>query len=240
MARKGRMLYEGKAKRVYETDAPDLCIVEYKDDATAFNGAKRGVIAGKGAVNNRMSNVFFRVLEDHNVATHFVEELSERETLVRRVAIVPLEVVVRNLAAGSMAKRLGLAEGLELARPIVEFYYKNDALGDPLITDDHAEILGLATPADLAAIRQEALRVNDVLRPFLAERGVLLVDFKLEFGRDSAGRLLLADEISPDTCRFWDVKTRERLDKDRFRRDLGGVEAAYQEMWRRVSEVEAR
>jgi phosphoribosylaminoimidazole-succinocarboxamide synthase len=231
---KRAMLYEGKAKQVYATDDPEQVIVIYKDDATAFNGAKRGAITGKGALNNRMTAIFFQLLESKGIRTHFVEALSDREQLVRKVKIVPIEVVVRNIAAGSLSKRLGLPEGAELARPIVELYYKDDALGDPLINDDHIAILNLATPEQLERIRAEALAVNAVLRAYLAERRVLLVDFKLEFGTDTQGNLLLADEISPDTCRFWDAETREKLDKDRFRQDLGGVEEAYQEMFHRL------
>lgn len=228
------MIYEGKAKKVYTTDDPSLVIVEYKDDATAFNGEKRGTISGKGEMNNRMTAIFFEMLGAQGIPTHYVERLSEREQLVKRVRIVPIEVVVRNIAAGSLSKRLGLPEGQELPRPIVELYYKDDALGDPLINDDHIAILDLATPEQLATIRTYALAINDILRAHLAGRNVLLVDFKLEFGTDGAGKLLLADEISPDTCRFWDAKTREKLDKDRFRRDMGGVEEAYQEMLRRL------
>lgn len=235
MAVKLDMLYEGKAKRVYATDNPELCIVEYKDDATAFNGEKKGQISGKGVVNNRMSNLFFELLASHGIRTHFVETLSDRATLVRKVSIVPLEVVVRNLAAGSMAKRLGISEGQPLSRPILEFYYKDDELGDPLVTEDHALVLGWATQPEIDQIRETALVVNQVLSDFLLERGVILVDFKLEFGRDILGNILLADEISPDTCRYWDSTTKEKLDKDRFRRDLGGIEEAYQEMMRRVS-----
>lgn len=230
----GPLIYEGKAKKVYATSSPEHVIVEYKDDATAFNGQKRGVIAGKGVVNNRMSNLFFRLLEAHGIETHFVEELSERRTLVRKVEIVPVEVVVRNLAAGSMAKRLGIPEGTPLRRPIVEFYYKNDELGDPLVSEEHVEALGWASAGEIDTIRKTALRVNQVLGEFLAAQNVRLVDFKLEFGRTPGGRLLLADEISPDTCRFWDLTSGEKLDKDRFRRDLGGVEQAYEEMMRRV------
>jgi len=237
MVSKGELLYEGKAKKVFATENPAYRIVEYKDDATAFNGLKKGTIAGKGVVNNRMSNLLFQMLEQQGIPTHFVEELSGRETVVKGVTIVPLEVVVRNLAAGSMAKRLGLEEGLELSRPIVEFYYKDDELGDPLVTDDHVEVCHLAAPAVRDEIRSMALKVNQYLGQFMAERGILLVDFKLEFGITDDGQLLLADEISPDTCRFWDMKTREKLDKDRFRRDLGAVEEAYAEMMRRVSEV---
>jgi phosphoribosylaminoimidazole-succinocarboxamide synthase len=231
---KGELLYEGKAKKVYATERADEVIVDYKDDATAFNGEKRGTITGKGELNNRMTAIFFELLGDAGVPTHFVELLSEREQLVKRVRIVPIEVVVRNIAAGSLAKRVGLPEGQELPRPIVELYYKSDELGDPLINEDHIAILGLATPEQLQQIRAYALRVNEVLRAHLAGRGVLLVDFKLEFGTDAEGNILLADEISPDTCRFWDAATKEKLDKDRFRRDMGGVEEAYQEMLRRL------
>jgi phosphoribosylaminoimidazole-succinocarboxamide synthase len=232
---KGEMLYEGKAKKVYATDDPDLVIVDYKDDATAFDGKKRGTITGKGELNNHMTAIFFELLEREGIPTHFVERLSDREQLVRRVRIIPVEVVVRNIAAGSLSKRLGLPEGRELPRPIVELYYKSDELGDPLINDDHIAILELATPEQMQQIREYALAVNRVLREHLAGRKVLLVDFKLEFGTDASGRILLADEISPDTCRFWDADTREKLDKDRFRRDLGGVEEAYQEMLRRLA-----
>jgi phosphoribosylaminoimidazole-succinocarboxamide synthase len=231
---KGEMLYEGKAKRVYATDQPKYVIVEYKDDATAFNGEKRGTIGGKGELNNRMTAIFFELLGGAGIPTHFVERLSDREQLVKRVTIIPIEVVVRNVAAGSLSKRLGLSEGQELPRPIVELYYKSDELGDPLINEDHIAILGIATPEQLARIREYALTVNSLLREHLAGRRVLLVDFKLEFGTDAAGTILLADEISPDTCRFWDADTHEKLDKDRFRRDLGGVEEAYQEMLRRL------
>jgi phosphoribosylaminoimidazole-succinocarboxamide synthase len=234
---KGEMLYEGKAKQVYATDDSEQVIVVYKDDATAFNGAKRGAISGKGVLNNRMTAIFFQLLESKDIRTHFIEALSDREQLVRRVKIIPIEVVVRNIAAGSLSKRLDLPEGNELARPIVELYYKDDALGDPLINEDHIAILNLATPEELRQIRAEALAINAVLREYLAERRVLLVDFKLEFGTDTQGNLLLADEISPDTCRFWDAETREKLDKDRFRQDLGGVEDAYQEMFRRLGGV---
>ncbi|MCL6625623.1 MAG: phosphoribosylaminoimidazolesuccinocarboxamide synthase [Alicyclobacillus shizuokensis] len=236
MAAKLELLYEGKAKKVYRTDNPQQYIVEYKDDATAFNGQKRGSIAGKGVVNNRLSNLFMRLLAKQGVQTHLIEPLSDRETLVHAVRIVPLEVVVRNLAAGSMAKRLGIAEGTPLARPIVEFYYKDDALGDPLVTDDHIEVLGLAPAAERDQMRQMALLVNDILGGFLRRIGITLVDFKLEFGIDAEGRLRLADEISPDTCRFWDAKTQKKLDKDRFRRDLGDIEAAYREVLSRVEE----
>ena len=238
MTAKGQQLYEGKAKKVYATDSPDFYIVSYKDDATAFNGEKRGTIVGKGVVNNKMSNTLFALLEQQGIPTHYVETLSDRETLVKAVKIIPLEVVVRNLAAGSMAKRLGLEEGTELKHPIVEFYYKNDELGDPLVTDDQIDALGWATEEERNQIKSLALKVDEVLSEYLLKRNVLLVDFKLEFGRDNAGNLLLADEISPDTCRFWDATTKEKLDMDRFRRDLGGVEEAYEEIMRRVSEVQ--
>jgi phosphoribosylaminoimidazole-succinocarboxamide synthase len=231
---KGTLLYEGKAKQVYATDRPDCVIVRYKDDATAFDGKKRGTITGKGELNNRMTAIFFELLSAAGIPTHFIEQLSEREQLVKRVTIVPIEVVVRNIAAGSLSKRLGLPEGQDLPRPIVEFYYKSDELGDPLINEDHIALLNLATPEQLAHLRQYALAIDAILREYLAQRRVLLVDFKLEFGVDAAGQLLLADEISPDTCRFWDADTRAKLDKDRFRRDLGGVEEAYQEMLRRL------
>jgi phosphoribosylaminoimidazole-succinocarboxamide synthase len=231
----GQMLYEGKAKKVYATDQPEYVIVDYKDDATAFNGEKRGTISGKGELNNRMTAIFFELLAQQGIPTHFVERRSEREQLVKRVSIIPVEVVVRNIAAGSLSKRLGLPEGRDLPRPIVELYYKSDELGDPLINDDHIAILGIATPGQIAQMRDYALRVNDILRQHLAGRSVLLVDFKLEFGTDATGTILLADEISPDTCRFWDAATHEKLDKDRFRRDMGGVEEAYQEMLRRLA-----
>jgi phosphoribosylaminoimidazole-succinocarboxamide synthase len=233
----GEMLYEGKAKQIFATDDPTLVVVHYKDDATAFDGKKRGTIVGKGEMNNRITAIFFAMLGEQGVDTHFVERLSERDQLVKKVSIVPIEVVVRNIAAGSLSKRLGLPEGQDLPHPIVELYYKSDELGDPLINDDHIAILKLATPEQVAQIRRTALAINDILRAYLAERRVLLVDFKLEFGTEAAGTLLLADEISPDTCRFWDADTREKLDKDRFRRDLGGVEAAYQDMLRRLGGV---
>lgn len=228
------MIYEGKAKKVWTTDDPTLYVIEYKDDATAFNGEKRAQIAGKGALNNQIATRFFEVLASAGIASHFVQSLSETEQLVRAVRIVPLEVVVRNIAAGSLAKRLGWEEGRPLPQTIVEFYYKSDALGDPLLNDSHIAALDLATPAQLTEIETLARRINDVLQPYLRERNVLLVDFKLEFGIDANGTILLADEISPDTCRFWDATTHEKLDKDRFRRDLGGVEDAYRELLSRV------
>jgi len=229
-------LYEGKAKKVYATEDGDFCIVSYKDDATAFNGLKKGTILGKGVINNRMTNMMMRMLEKNGVPTHFVEELSDRDTLVRRVQIVPLEVIVRNISAGSFAKRYGVPEGIVFKAPTVEFSYKNDDLGDPLLNTSHALALGLATEAEIETIRTYALKVNDLLKAFLLRHGIELVDFKLEFGRLPDGTIVLADEISPDTCRLWDVVTHEKLDKDRFRRDLGGVEDAYQEVMRRLLE----
>ena len=235
MEKRGQ-LYEGKAKRVYATDDPELLIVSYKDDATAFNGLKKGTISGKGVINNQMSNRLMARLAGAGVPTHYVQELSERETLVRRVQIVPLEVIVRNIAAGSFSKRYGVEEGVVFARPTVEFSYKHDDLGDPLLNTDHALAIGLATEEEIATIRRYALAVNDFLRAFWAEAGVTLVDFKLEFGRTGDGTIILADEISPDTCRLWDSETHEKLDKDRFRRDMGGVEEAYQEIMRRLND----
>lgn len=231
---KREQIYEGKAKKVYATDDPDLLIVSYKDAATAFNGLKKGTITGKGVINNRMSNALMKKLEEAGIPTHFVEELSERETLVRRVAIVPLEVIVRNISAGSFSKRYGVPEGIVFDEPTVEFSYKNDALGDPLINDSHALALGLATKEEIETIKDYALRVDRELRQIWAERGVTLVDFKLEFGRLPDGKIILADEISPDTCRLWDTETGKKLDKDRFRRDLGGVEEAYAEIMKRL------
>jgi len=230
---KGPLIYEGKAKKLFATDQADRVIQYFKDDATAFNAQKRGTIAEKGLVNNMVSERLFRLLEEGGVPTHFVERLSDREMLTKRVTIVPIEVVVRNVVAGSLAKRLGLKDGEAIGPPIVEFYYKNDALGDPLITEDHVRLLKLAEPAVVSEIRDQALRVNTILTPFFRERGMVLVDFKLEFGLHH-GKLILADEISPDTCRLWDVKTRESLDKDRFRKDLGRIEEAYHEVLRRV------
>ena len=234
--KKLEMIYEGKAKRVYATDEAELLIVDYKDDATAFNGEKRGTIVGKGVINNQMSNRLMRRLEQAGVPTHFVKELSERETLVRRVEIVPLEVIVRNRSAGSFSKRYGVEEGHIFDAPTLEFSYKNDALGDPLINSSHVIALGLAAPEELELIRRYAFRVNEVLSALWASRGITLVDFKLEFGRLADGTIVLADEISPDTCRLWDSATGKKLDKDRFRRDLGGVEDAYAEVMRRLCE----
>ncbi len=232
--KKLEQVYEGKAKKVYKTDDPEIFIVDYKDDATAFNGVKKGSILGKGAINNRMTNFLMRKLEEAGIPTHYVEQLSDRETAVKRVSIVPLEVIIRNIAAGSFSKRYGVEEGTPLKISTIEFSYKNDELGDPLINDYHAIALGLATPEEIETIKDYSFRINDFLKETLLECGVTLVDFKLEFGKLSDGTIVLADEISPDTCRFWDAKTGEKLDKDRFRRDLGNVEGAYQEMARRL------
>ena len=232
---KREQMYEGKAKKVYATDDANYCIVSYKDDATAFNGLKKGTIAGKGVVNNRMSNFLMKKLtEEAGIPTHLLEELSERETLVRKVKIVPLEVIVRNIAAGSFSKRFGVEEGRKLLRPTLEFCYKDDELGDPMANSYHIVACGWATEQDLETITDYTFRINDYLKKFFASVGVELVDFKLEFGKTPDGAIVLADEISPDTCRFWDIKTHEKLDKDRFRRDLGNVEGAYEEMMRRV------
>ena len=228
------MIYEGKAKKVYTTDDENLVIVSYKDDATAFNGLKKGTIAGKGVINNQMSNALMRRLECRGVPTHFVEELSERETLVKKVAIVPLEVIVRNVSAGSFAKRYGVKEGIVFDAPTLEFSYKNDDLGDPLLNRYHALALKLATEEEIDTIARYAFKVNEVLKAYFLKLNITLVDFKLEFGRLPDGTIVLADEISPDTCRFWDKDTGEKLDKDRFRRDLGGVEDAYNEVMRRL------
>jgi phosphoribosylaminoimidazole-succinocarboxamide synthase len=232
------LLYEGKAKQVYRTADPDLLIQHFKDDATAFNAQKRGTIASKGIVNNRTSEVFFKLLEEHGVATHFVRRLSDRDMLIRACEIVKVEVVVRNIIAGSLAKRLGRPEGELLPEPVVEHYLKDDALGDPMINDWHIRVLRLASAPELQTINETALKVNAILREFLDARDIVLVDMKMEFGRHQ-GRMLLADEICPDTCRFWDKATSEKLDKDRFRRDLGGVEEAYQEVARRICGVAA-
>ena len=232
-------LYEGKAKKVFRTDDPELLIVDYKDDATAFNGLKKGSIAGKGVINNQMSNRLMAKLEKAGVPTHFVQELSPRETLVKRVSIVPLEVIVRNLSAGYFAKRYGVEEGIVFDAPTIEFSYKNDELGDPLLNSYHALALKLATAEEIDTIKRYAFQVNDFLKALWAECGVILVDFKLEFGRLADGSIVLADEISPDTCRLWDEKTHEKLDKDRFRRDLGGVEDAYAEIMKRLMDHDA-
>lgn len=231
---KREQLYEGKAKRVFKTDDENLLIVSYKDDATAFNGLKKGTITGKGVINNQMSNLLMQYLEKKGIPTHFVEELNPRETLVRKVSIVPLEVIVRNISAGSFSKRYGIEEGIVFDAPTIEFSYKNDDLSDPLINAYHALALKLAEAAEIEQIKQYAFAVNDSLKAFWASCGVTLVDFKLEFGRLAGGSIVLADEISPDTCRLWDSKTGEKLDKDRFRRDLGGVEDAYAEVMKRL------
>ena len=231
---KREQLYEGKAKKVYATDDPDLVIVSYKDDATAFNGLKKGTIVGKGVVNNKVTNHLMQLLEKEGVPTHFVEELSERDTVVKHVSIVPLEVIIRNISAGSFAKRFGVEEGIVFDEPTIEFSYKNDDLGDPLMNAYHARALKLATAEEIETIKSMAFKVNEVLKAFFKAVNVDLVDFKLEFGRLNDGTIVLADEISPDTCRFWDSTTHEKLDKDRFRRDLGNVEDAYSEMMRRI------
>ena len=229
-------LYEEKAKKVFATDDPALYIVEYKDDATAFNGLKKGTIQGKGIINNQMSNRLMAYLEKQGVPTHYVKELNQRETLVKKVSIVPLEVIIRNISAGSFAKRYGVEEGIVFDQPTIEFSYKNDELGDPLLNRYHALALKLGTPEELDTIEKYAFKVNEVLKSFWQTCGVTLVDFKLEFGRLADGTIVLADEISPDTCRLWDRKTHEKLDKDRFRRDLGGVEEAYAEIMKRLEE----
>ncbi len=227
-------LYEGKAKKVFATDDAQLYIVDYKDDATAFNGLKKGTILGKGIINNRVTNHLMKMLETKGIPTHLVKELSERETLVKKVSIVPIEVIVRNIAAGSLSKRLGIAEGTKLASTVLEYCYKDDELGDPMINDYHIAAMKLATKDELEVIADYSFKVNDILAEYLKDLGIELIDFKLEFGRLDDGTIVLADEISPDTCRFWDSKTGEKLDKDRFRRDLGGVEDAYQEIMKRL------
>ena len=232
--KKVEQLYEGKAKKVFSTEDPNYCIVSYKDDATAFNGQKKGTILGKGAINNRLTNYFMKLLEEKGVPTHFVEELSDTDAVVKKVKIVPLEVIIRNISAGSFAARYGVEEGIVFDEPTIEFSYKNDELNDPLMNSYHAIALKLATPQEIDTIKAMAFKVNDVLKEFWKSVGVTLVDFKLEFGRLPDGTIILADEISPDTARLWDSKTGEKLDKDRFRRDLGGVEDAYQEVLRRV------
>ena len=231
---KKEQLYEGKAKKVFATDDPNLVIVDYKDDATAFNGLKKGSIAGKGVINNVMSNHMFQLLEKQGVPTHFVEQLSERETLVKKVSIVPLEVIIRNISAGSFAKRFGVEEGIVFDEPTIEFSYKNDDLGDPLMNAYHAVALKAATREEIETIKSMAFKVNEVMKQYFDSLNVILVDFKLEFGKTADGKIVLADEISPDTCRLWDKTTKEKLDKDRFRRDLGSVEEAYQEIMKRV------
>ncbi len=228
------MIYEGKAKKVFATDDPNYVIVDYKDDATAFNGLKKGTIVGKGAINNRMTNFLMKKLEENGVPTHFVEELSDRRTVVKKVEIVPLEVIIRNKAAGSFSKRLGIPEGSELLCSTLEFSYKDDDLGDPLINSYMARAIGAATQEDIDTITDYAFKVNDFLKEFFASIGIELIDFKLEFGKTPDGTIVLADEISPDTCRYWDIKTHEKLDKDRFRRDLGDPEGAYKEVFKRM------
>lgn len=227
------MVYEGKAKKVFKTDDPKLFIVDYKDDATAFNGLKKGQIAGKGVVNNTMANIIFKMLEEKGIPTHLVEQLSERETLVKAVTILPLEVIIRNVSAGSFSKRYGVEEGIVFKQPVLEFSYKNDDLGDPLINDDHILALELTTAEQLADVKKYAYAVNEALKEFFLDRDLKLIDFKIEFGLYD-GKVILADEISPDTCRLWDVNTNEKMDKDRFRRDLGNVEETYQEVFNRV------
>ena len=231
---KTTQLYEGKAKKVFATDAPDRVIVSYKDDATAFNGIKKGTIAGKGVINNKMSNYIMQLLEKEGVKTHFIEELSDRETLVKKVSIVPLEVIIRNISAGSFAKRYGVEEGIVFAAPTIEFSYKNDELGDPLLNSYHALALGLATAEEIELIKSMSFKINEVMKAYFKTLNITLVDFKLEFGKTVDGEIVLADKISPDPCRFWDSTTNEKLDKDRFRRDLGGVEEAYNEVMRRL------
>ena len=231
---KKEQLYEGKAKKVYATNDPDLVIVDYKDDATAFNGEKKGTISGKGVINNKMTNFMFKMLEKEGVPTHLVEEISDRETIVKKVSIVPLEVIIRNVAAGSFSKRMGVEEGKQLLCPILEFSYKNDDLGDPFINDYYALALGIATKEEIDTISKYAFKVNEFMVKFFKGLNIDLIDFKIEFGKTSDGTIILADEISPDTCRFWDSTTHEKLDKDRFRRDMGGVEEAYQEIMKRL------
>lgn len=234
---KCEQLYEGKAKKVFATDDPAVVLVSYKDDATAFNGLKKGTIVGKGAINNRMTNFLMQMLEKDGIPTHFIKELSDRETLVKKVSIVPLEVIVRNVAAGSLSKRLGLPEGTKLSKTVLEYCYKDDELGDPMVNEYHIAAMGWASDEEMEKIARYALRINELLQAYFAPLGIDLIDFKLEFGITKDGELVLADEISPDTCRFWDSKTHEKLDKDRFRRDLGGVEEAYKEISRRLMGV---
>jgi phosphoribosylaminoimidazole-succinocarboxamide synthase len=233
------MLYEGKAKQIFAADDDEQLIVHFKDDATAFDGKKKGQILQKGIINNKISNFFFKLLEENGIKTHLIKELNERDSLVKKVDIIPLEVVMRNIAAGSIAERLGLDEGTKLPAPVLEFYYKNDDLGDPLINRSHIEVLELAAEEELEILAEMAGKINEILFEFLKNRGVDLVDFKLEFGRTKDGEIILADEISPDTCRFWDSDTQQKLDKDRFRRDLGDVEAAYHEMLKRITGQES-
>ncbi len=232
--KKKEMLYEGKAKKVYKTEDENLYIVDYKDDATAFNGLKKGSIAGKGVINNKMTNIVFQYLAENGVENHFVKEISDRETLVKKVKIVPLEVIVRNIAAGSFSKKFGVEEGTPLKIAVLEFSYKNDALGDPMINDMQITAIGIATEQELKTISESALKINELMKKFFIERDIILVDFKIEFGK-YGDKIILADEVSPDTCRLWDANTKQKLDKDRFRRDLGGVEEAYEEVWKRIT-----
>lgn len=232
---KGTFIYEGKAKRLFETSDPNTVLIEYKDSFTAFNGEKKATMGGKGQLNNKISANIFTYLKGNGIPVHFEQQLDEIHQLARRVKILPLEVVVRNITTGSICKRLGIEEGLHLPRPLLEFYYKEDALGDPIVTEDHALLFGWATEDELAEMKKLTLRVNELLSKLFLEKGIVLVDFKLEFGKDTAGNILLADEVSPDTCRFWDQSTGNRLDKDRFRKDLGNVLEAYEEIWRRLS-----
>ena len=232
--KKLQQIYEGKAKKVFATDNPDVVLVDYKDDATAFNGLKKGTITGKGVINNRVTNFLMQMLEKNGIPTHYIEEISDRETLVKKVDIVPLEVIVRNIAAGSLSKRLGVPEGTKLKKTVIEYCYKNDDLGDPMVNEYHIAAMGWATEEEVKLIAGYSLKINKLLSKFLKQSNIELIDFKLEFGKTSDGTIVLADEISPDTCRFWDSKTHEKLDKDRFRRDLGGVEDAYQEILKRL------
>ena len=232
--KKLQQIYEGKAKKVFATDDPDVVLVDYKDDATAFNGLKKGTITGKGVINNRVTNFLMQMLEKNGIPTHYIEEISDRETLVKKVDIVPLEVIVRNIAAGSLSKRLGVPVGTKLKKTVIEYCYKNDDLGDPMVNEYHIAAMGWATEEEVKLIAGYSLKINKLLSSFLKQSGIELIDFKLEFGKTSDGTIVLADEISPDTCRFWDSKTHEKLDKDRFRRDLGGVEDAYQEILKRL------
>ena len=231
---KGKLLYEGKAKKIFETDNPEILLVSYKDDATAFNGVKRGTIEGKGLINNKVTNYMMRLLEKSQIPTHYIEEISDRETLVKKVSIIPLEVIIRNVSAGSFAKNYGVEEGIIFDEPTIEFSYKNDKLGDPLINSYHAIALKLATKEEIETIKKYAFKINEEMKKFFISINVKLIDFKLEFGKLEDGTIVLADEISPDTCRFWDATTNEKLDKDRFRRDLGNVEGAYKEMMKRI------
>lgn len=231
---KGKQLYEGKAKKIFETDKPEILLVSYKDDATAFNGIKKGTILGKGIINNKVTNYMMRILEKAGIPTHYIEEISERETLVKKVSIIPLEVIIRNVSAGSFAKNYGVEEGIIFDEPTIEFSYKNDNLGDPLINSYHAIALKLATKEEIEIIKKYAFKINKEMKKFFISINVKLIDFKLEFGKLADNKIVLADEISPDTCRFWDATTNEKLDKDRFRRDLGNVEGAYKEMMKRI------